>query len=361
MLFRLLRSLPLPLASIVVSSALGALPSMATAGLDELPETLEDSVRAGIDHWMPWCEEADYSIDVEQVGRVVLISKKNGKRADKLMDRVRETLAAFDRILPPVELDPQETFLEAEWGVGEIVPDRDPVVLFELDRPDHMSSLLDHVRQESPRLSSWAQAQKGKTGFMHDHVLSAAWLSAPPELELGTVWRPENELVNRLARMLLLRRFGRQPHWFKMGIAWRVEQEVMGNIYAFPGREEFVGIGEHEGWKNELKSAFKKRKKQLLEPSEFAGWSHGEWHMPSAQISWGLVRYLVEKQPDVLPLIAEDFRKNAKAGSRITHPDGRWELKNDYRIPLADQRALIEERAGDRVFKDATEFFRKGR
>ena len=361
MLFRLLRSLPLLTASTFVSGSLGALPSITGAGGDELPETLEISVRAGIEHWMPWCEAADYRVDIEQDGRVVLISKKNDKRAEKLMELVRETLAAFDRILPSVELDPTETFLEAEWGVGEIVPDRDPVVLFELDRPDHMSSLLDHVRQESPRLSSWAQAQKGKTGFMHDHVLSAAWLSAPPELELGTVWRPQNELVNRLARMLLLRRFGAQPHWFKMGIAWRVEQEVMGDIYAFPGREEFVGVGEHTGWKNELKSAFKKRKKKPLDPSEFAGWGHGEWHMPSAQISWGLVRYLIEKQPEALPLIAEDFRKNAKAGSRVTHSDGRWELKNDYRISLEDQRAMIEARAGDQVFKDATEFFRKGR
>ena len=59
-------------------------------------------------------------------------------------------------------------------------------------------------------------------------------------------WDIENELVHRLAHLLLLRRFGQQPFWLTMGFSWYVEKEMRGAIYCYPYRSGFVWASEHE-------------------------------------------------------------------------------------------------------------------
>ena len=56
------------------------------------------------------------------------------------------------------------------------------------------------------------------------------------------MWRADNELANRLTRLLTHRRYGAMPYWLDMGLAWFVEQEVQGDLYSFPGRDDFVSI-----------------------------------------------------------------------------------------------------------------------
>jgi hypothetical protein len=329
--------------------------------IDELPDEVRSSISGSIEYWAPWCARSGYGVFLEQNGRVMLAFHKQGKDAERLTRLVDETLSVFDRFLPAVALDPQEDYLEAEWGLGEVVPDRDPVILFELAFTEHLASLLDHVGQQSPRLSSWANANKRESGFMYDYALSAAWLAAPPDVELGTVWRSENELVNRLARMLLRRRFGEQPHWLRQGMAWQVEQTVLGNLYSFPGRDEFISVTDHEGWRVELKLAFKKRSKDPLRMEEFADWRSGAWKEQAAHISWGLTRFLAEERPEALSRIAEDYRRLGKQGARVVHDDGTWELRPDYSIPIETQREVLVAHAGEDVFAKATASFRKGK
>lgn len=328
--------------------------------LGALPAPVVEKLAPTLQHWLPWSQLSEYRTLIEKEGRAVLLTRATGAAAKKQQELMTKTVEAFEKLLPAQERDPNEDFLEAEWGVGEQVPDREPVVLVELDKTAHFASLLDHVGHESPRMASWAASQKNSTGFVSDGTLSAAWLSAPPDLELGDVWRPENELVHRMSRMLLRRRFGDQPYWFKVAVSWRMEQEVLGDIYCFPGREEFVGVGQHVGWEIELKQAFKKRK-EALRASEFVEWSDGTWNAESAAVAWGVVTFLAEHRPEALPQIAEDYRRLHKKGARVVYDDGRWELRPTYSIPVDDQEGVLESRGGEGVLEEMRDFFRTGK
>ena len=329
--------------------------------LGDLPAEIAARLQPTLEHWLPWAGLAEYRTLLEDEARVVLLTRARERLAQKQLELVQKSVAAFEALLPAPPRDPEETFLEAEWGQGEIIPDRDPVVLVELDRTEHFVSLLDYVGQTSPQLASWAQGMKSSTGFVHEGVLSAAWLSAPPDLELGDVWRPGNELVHRLARVLLRRRFGDQPHWFKVGVAWRLEQDVLGDIYSFPGRNTFVGVGEHVGWEGELKRAFGKRKKEPLRIAEFGEWRTGTWDDSSAACAWGMVTFLARHRPESLSSIAEGFRKAHKRGAIVVHEDETWELLPGYQVPLDEQLAILKEHAGEDVLEQASEAFRQGR
>ena len=330
--------------------------------ISELPEHIRANVCHALEHWASWAGGAGYRIAVEDEGRVILVTDEDAKAAERRMKLVTKTVAAFDALLPAVDHEgSDETFLAAEWGVGEIVPDRDPVVLFELADVESFGSLLDHMGQEAPRLASWAASRKQGTGFMYSDVLSGAYLEAPPGFEIGKVWRAKNELVDRLSRLMLQGRFGNQPHWFKLGVAWNIEQEVMGDLYSFPGRGGFVGVEDHGGWEPELKQAFKKRRKKPLSFDEFGQWQDGTWEPEAAHISWGLVHFLSQHRAETLSPLAEALRIAQKEGARTIHADGTWQLRGDYQVPSDRQKAFLLEYAGEDVLDEATKFFRTGR
>jgi hypothetical protein len=268
----------------------------------------------------------------------------------------------FDQLLPAPERTAEDLEVrEVEWGAAQLVPDRNPVVLVRVKDPSHYDSLLDQMASSQSYLSGWVSSARGQTGFVSQATQAGAWLEAPPGLEIGQVWRSENELVNRLTQLLFYRRFGLQPHWFKISLAWNLEQGVLRSIYSFPGRDEFVGIGEHSGWAPELKSRFKKRKKEPLTFPEFGAWERGKWDMKSAQTSWGLMAFLAQHRPESLAAIAEDLRKYHKDHSIITHPDGRWEIVSGYEVPDDVQAEIVRRHAGEDYLDEASDFFRTGR
>ncbi len=328
---------------------------------DALPEEMPEVVAAAVASWAEWGARKGYRLDVDDEGRVILMTM--GKSApEKDLELVAQTTELFDRLLPAPERTAEDLAVrEVEWGAAQLVPDRDPVVLVRVKDPSHYDSLLDQMASTQPDLSGWARSARGQTGFVSQATQAGAWLEAPPGLELGQVWRSENELVNRLTQLLFYRRFGTQPHWFKIALAWNLEQGVLRSIYSFPGRDEFVGIGEHSGWEPELKRRFKKRKHEPLAVDEVATWKQGEWDMQSAQIAWGLMAFLAEHRPDALSAIAEDLRKYHKAHSIITHPDGKWEIVPGYEVPAEVQAEIIRRHAGEDCLAEASEFFRKGK
>lgn len=329
--------------------------------ISDLPESMRENVCRALAHWASWAGGAGYRIALQDEGRVILVTDDDARAAARRMQLVAKTVAAFDVLLPAIDHEgSQEDFLAAEWGVGEIVPDRDPVVLFELADVESFGSLLDHMGKEVPRLASWAAGRKQGTGFMYNEVLSGAYLEAPPGFEIGKVWRAENELVNRLSRLMLQSRFGNQPHWFKLGVAWNVEQEVLGALYSFPGRADFVGVGDHGGWELELKQEFKKRRKQPLTFDEFGRWQNGTWEPEAAHISWGIVHFLSQHRVGALSPLAEALRLAQKEGARTIHADGTWNLQGDYQVPSDRQQAFLVEYAGEDVLTDTTDYFRAG-
>ncbi|MEM9379902.1 MAG: hypothetical protein AAGB93_08110 [Planctomycetota bacterium] len=336
-------------------------PTAVDALAAELGDANARAVAASLDRYDEWVAANDYHVALSEDGRVVLItrSRKASKRRIKL---VEEALDAFDQLLaPPDRSGSEEAFVVAEWGVGDHVPDAEPVVLIEVEGADPYRSLLTGIGAERPQLEGWARSQFSQPGFAEERVSTAAWQSAPDGFEVGDVWRSENELVNRLARLLVHRSFGPQPTWLRIGCAWRVEMAVQGSIYCFPYREEFVGVAEHGGWEAELKRAFKKRKKRPLELGEFASWRRNRWSDEHAQLSWGFVEYLARHEPTALPAIAEAFRARYKAGFRTTFDDGTWRTDPTFQVPPDDQLDVLRTSAGEDVMERASAFFRAGK
>ena len=304
-----------------------------------------------------WILDAEYSVGLSKDARVVLVTRsaKLGKRRMKV---VESTLAAFDEILsPPDRTGSKERFRRAQWGQGDHEPDTSPVMLFEIESRADYASLVEAAGAVDPALSSWATAKAEHPGFAEGRLSAAAWQAAPSGFEIGKVWRSENELVNRLSRLLLYRSFGPQPVWFSLGTAWLLEQEVLGDIYAFPYRYEFVGVGEHKGWKSELRSLFKRRKDAPLRMEEFAEWRRNTWDDQQAAIAWGMCTFLRQRGPGHLGAFAEASRLRYKETYRETRPGGSWVTRPDYQLSSDDQLELLIAETGENVLSQASGFF----
>ncbi|MGD2019275.1 MAG: hypothetical protein PVJ89_14230 [Planctomycetota bacterium] len=303
-----------------------------------------------------WILDNDYHVSMTEDGRVILVtsSKKVARRRMKLVER---TLEAFDELMsPPDRAGSDEVFSRAAWGIGDHVPDQVPVVLVEVRKAGEYQDLLSGLGQAREDLSNLVHVHGMRPGFSEEQVTAAVWQEAPDGYELGTVWRSENELVNRLARLLVFRSYGPQPTWLSVGAAWNIELEVMRDIYCFPYRTGFVGIGDHGGWETELKREFKKRKKDPLALDEFAGWRRNTWDEHKAQLAFGMVEYLSRHEPEVLSRAAEAFRLQYKEGFKTTHPDGSWETNPAYQVPVEEQLDVLVDASDAELLGRATEF-----
>jgi len=316
---------------------------------------------AQIARYTDWVQENKYHMGLSKDGRVVLITE-SATVLEKRMKLVEASLQSFDKLMaPPNRNGSKETYRVSTWGAGQHEPDSEPVVLIEVKKEGQFRDLCQGIGVQEPNLSAWASSVAGSSGFAQEQLSAAAWQAAPDGYELGTVWRPENELVNRLARMLLFRSYGTLPTWLRVASAWHVEMEVMDSLYCFPYRSEFVGIGEHSGWEKQLKSEFKKRKKTPLQFNEFGGWQRNTWDADHASYSWGVVQYLARHQPGSLPAVAESFRVMTKEGSLTTHADGSWNLNTGYQIPVEAQFKVLQDKVGDEVMEQTSAFLRAGK
>lgn len=330
-----------------------------TWSLDEARVHLADATAEELDAWRPWCAERGYVVELDADGRVLIVLSEKRKQREKLMAEAHEATALFDALLPTPERDPNETFLTPSWGRGQHVPDQGPVALALVESAPEFDSLLAVLERTDPSLTGRILDRKGPA-FFSGQAQAGAIQSAPDGFELGTVWRAENELVNRLTRLLLHRRFGELPYWLDMGMAWYVEQEVRGDLYSFPGRDEFVSIHDHDGWKNDLKREFKKRRKEPLTLEEFANWRPGTWDQDKVAISWGFARFLAQHPKKPLSAICEDLRLDVKENSVVTHDDGTWELVAGYRPSLETQHAILVRHLGEDYLEAASAYFKKG-
>jgi hypothetical protein len=369
--------LTVPTSALVLSShpaALGAL-VLAQEGVSvtwkgeqlsavELEETLSEEVSALISgevmeqlaRFSEWVLANEYTVTLSNDARVVLItaSKKVSMRRMKLVD---ETVAVFDQLM---SLGEEGDGPAAENGAGSPKSSR-PVVLVETEDEGQYRALVSGLASQDPDMERWAASVTGQPGFSEMRIASAVWQSEPVGYEIGEVWRSENELVNRLARLLLHRRYGRQPTWLGVASAWRVEMEVLDTIYCFPYRGGFVGVGDHGGWQTHLKSEFKKRKKSDLRPDEFAAWKPNTWDEEEAHMAWGFVEFLARHKPGVLGAFAAEYRELFEVGYLTTFPDGSWRTNPSFVVSLEEQAALLESLGGEGLFDAASEFFRKGK
>jgi hypothetical protein len=324
----------------------------------EVGAELYSGVANQLDRYRGWIAENEYHVALADDLRVVLVTESEKSSKDRL-ELVNDTLATFDVVLtPPDRSESTETYRGGEWGVREHAPDAEPVVLIELKKGVHYQTLLSALEESDPDMSSWASVQSAEPGFAEERFMATGWQAAPDGYEIGPVWRSENELVNRLTRLLLYRSYGPQPNWLTQAAGWAVEQDVVGNIYCFPYRSEFIGVGEHEGWYNEVKGEFKSRKKKPLELSEFIEWKRGTWDADAAAMSWAFTQFLIQEKPGVLPALAESNRLAYRAGFTIDLGDGQWKTNPSFAVSPEAQFSTLQAEAGEDVLDEATKFFR---
>jgi hypothetical protein len=367
-----------------------------------LPQELPAPARAALEAWHAWSSTHAYRLDLDPRARILLLARGSNDRAPALLELATRVVERFDLELPapPVRLaakpplepaakpekkpepaagekplpeDPEDPQGAHPWKLAPPKPtpvtsappsittwgsqgqplDTQTLVLFLLEDQDDFESLLRDLAGRFPFLESWAREAKALQGFVLGDPLVAAYLERPDGVE---EWDPDNELVNRLARLCLLRRFGELQNWLVQGYAWHLEFALKGAVYCFPWRDEFVWATEHGGWHRVVRERYARAR---LKPSDFMGWRRGKYLEPEAKASWAACEWLVAKQRERLPELLERLRVFREEHGRIHDDPASWRRDTEYEIPVADQHRLFAEILGPEYLDHATIYFRQ--
>lgn len=329
--------------------------------LDELPDELPETARAFAADWCAWADEHDYTVAFTEDGRVAFVDERR-KTPSKEWKLVQEVVDLCDEIAPLPERE-ETSVREASsdgdlsWTWGDhFEVEHEVAAFFRLRGMEDLRSLLGIVAERQQEPPGWAAALAREPGLVLLKPLMGVLVVNAPGME---EWSPVNETANRLARLLVARRFGRVPNWIAMGIAWNVELETCGSIYCFPHRSEFIGVGEHGGWRSSLQRRFS-RSDTAFDPEEVFGWEAGRYDDQAAGLAWGTVSYLHATSPGSVGTVLEDLRLAIDAGGRVTSADGTWERIPDYEPTPAEQLELLRRRAGDEVAAELAAYFASG-
>ena len=369
----------------------------------ELPEELGDAPRAAARAWAAWCVENEYRMELDEAGRVMLVTPNKSKKASKLMRLAEKTTKRFDELLPPPApategaaplpeapedapdgeggdgedrdrdgdgdggageegaTDGDDWFLpETQWGTGTTPLDTETAVLFVLRDPRDQAKLLDALAAKHDYLAGWARGAKDLIGFVLESPLVGAYLENAPILE---EWRAENELVHRLTELLFLRRFGRQPWWIQQGVAWNLEHDLEKGMYCFPYRNEFVYAVEHDAWPDSVRNLYKRKGKEVapLDLDVLVKWNRGSFQSVAAWTSFGAAHYLMHEQHDAFPAFLMDLRAYRDQHERKDNGDGTWTRIIDYEVPRDALLERMQARFGADVLEDAGAYLGKGK
>jgi hypothetical protein len=369
--------------------------------LDALPPELPEAARRALVAWEPFATSQGYRIDVESGGRLLVLTAHSSGRAARLVALVEKVLERFERELPapaerlvakgpalappqpatpkpaagdqPLPEDPEDDGGEHPWKLGPEKPaertsaptvvttwgalsqtlDGESAVLVLCPGEGEFRVLLAELARRAPHLEAWAQDAKAQQGFVLGDPLIGAYLENPSGVE---EWNPDNELASRVARLLLLRRFGELPNWFVQGYAWHMELALLGGMYVFPWRDEWVWATEHSGWGRAVATRFAKK---ALRAEDFLAWRRGSYLEPEAKASWAAVEFLLAKEAARLTLALERLRVFREEAARVPDGPSRWRLDTSYEIPAADQHRVLGEVLGADYLQRATRFFRE--
>lgn len=310
----------------------------------------DQAEQAAKEAWEDWAGRALTGRQVEKgyssmavADSRVLVWYPKGASKSKLKSVSTKAVAAFDKLFDPGERDEQ-------------APARRSAVLFPLAGPKSFTAITARAAELEPRLASWATSATRGVGFLLDSPLSAGWLLSVPDSE---VWNQENELANRLARLLTLERFGRLPHWLSQGIAWQIELGVCKDVYCFPFRTGFISKKEHRSWPRRLPEHMDARGETKVTANDLFGWSRNTWKADSAALSWGAVAMLAKHYPEEFRKALIALRDLRTKDGRKTESDGSWTLIPDYEIPAEQGLEILDRELGVDFLAELDRYARK--
>jgi len=265
---------------------------------------------------------------------------------------VDETLPAPKR--PPALDDPSrdwaKQFLELQKG-----HDVRTMALLQLEDREALCSAAADLGRRYDYLADWSRTVEGRLTWLVEDPPCVAWIE---RMESRDRYDIDNFVANQLSRLLVHRRFGRLPHWMRMGLAWHFELELMGNLYTFPYSIDRIAEVPTGGWGTELRLAFKKRER-LLSLEEVAGWRYGTFDEDAAARAWGLTRFLVERHSAALPRALDLLAALCFEKGRRDLPGGGWIWVLDFEPAAAEQLEILERELGEGLLMAATESFRR--
>ena len=310
---------------------------------EETPKGLDHSVVLAIASLSEWAVKERYQMHLLDDQSVLLLVHRGDKPA-KLMKLIREAHAWLEETVPL----PDKSHLRRTIQGTALAPE--PVTLVQTRDVTDYHGLIDLLAEQHSYFRPNAERSKHANGLVMLQPFVGVWQKTSPGK-----WKPENEMLHRLARLWLNRCYERLPLWLETGFAWFTELELTGCVYAFPERDGFVWDTEHAGWESNLKTLYRTHKKQVPVPPEFPQRDFDAQH---AAVAWGVVAYLV-KHTDAWPEFLERVRVARHAGRKVTGT--RWSLDPRYEVPLEEQRALLLELLGEDRLAAIQDFFKKGR
>jgi hypothetical protein len=271
-------------------------------------------------------------------GRVLLLLQH--KDAVGQLDLIQRTCRVVDEILGTKDGRVSKPVTTGEDDVRASTPTGETAVLVQARDTEDYQAFLQHAAELEPYLGSWIEAAAKMAGCTLVRPLCSSWIES---LDGQEEWDIKNELVHRLANLLIVREFGEQPFWLLMGFSWYVEIEIRGGVYCFPYRNEFVWATEHGSWDAELKRIAKRVGSASFE--RVVGWKRGSYDSECARIAWGIARFLAEHHRAAIPGILEDMRA-LREEKGVVREGRTWQLVPGWEPSLEDQRAIVERRVG---------------
>ncbi|WP_145067648.1 hypothetical protein [Engelhardtia mirabilis] len=342
--------------------------------VDELPEALSDASIKAILGWAQWAGDNDYRMSLTDDQRVLVVQHERRKPKDSFK-LIEETAAIVDALLPapareeedsqttkrgetPVPIYDEDGTWTWKWEDDGGPLETDTAVILQLRSEPAQVAAVEKLTRDFDYLAEWGASAAARAGFSLERPLCSAWLESANGQE---EWDPDHELINRVANMLVLRRFGQLPFWLQQGIAWHVEWESKETLYCYPYRAEFVYESEHSTWPTLLKQEFKERKDDPMALAEVAEWHRGTFDRERARKAFGFARFVAEHHADKFSAILEDLRLNRDANGRFFKEDGSWTRIPGWEVPIKDQDAIFAKHLGDDYLSEASEYFAKGK
>ncbi len=342
---------------LVPADARGVLIDGAVVAFDKVPATVGKAALAAIEQARPWCERAGKVAALDGKGRFLLVVDPKDKRALRRYEAAVETANWFDARLPaPSQADAAK---EADLACAIVHIVRDE---------GEQGLLLDQIVAKQTTLKEWSKTARKKPGFVLYEPLLIAVLLKPKS---AVRWNAEHDMANRLAQLLVERRFGAQPDWLCLGVGWCAECRMDAEIHCFPNRMDAVQRAEHGAWGNEIRRECAKRMKlggvpeaegDKREPApilsiELSACRRGKWNGDGSRRAFGVTSWFLDQKPDLVADLLHDLRRAREALARATTPP----VPDDLELPPEEIEKVVATRFGANWLVDASKWIAEGR